>query len=42
MVKIEVGGDLDKQYASVATSFFYHYKFNVFSCELQCICYEKN
>ena len=30
MVKIEVGGDLDKQYASVATRFFYYYKFNVF------------
>ena len=31
MVEIEVGGDIDKQYAAVATVFFHnHYEFNAF------------
>ena len=36
MVKIKVGGDLDKQYASFATGFFHNHHY-FFSSELHCI-----
>ena len=42
MVKIEVGGDLDKQYVSVAIRFFIIFtNLMYFSCELQCIFMKK-
>ena len=44
MVKLEAGGDLDKQYVSVATNFVFIIITDLmyFLCELQCIFYEKN